>query len=382
MTTGEQNSATPGVPPVTPGASLNQSASHEGRYANDPLKQTGDAPATPGVPSANGLEHTDVAKIDTNQATPRDARANGYFKDYNQLSDDEWATLSDAEVKTVNDTRLYLFDVYDIFFSERFTQKLVSDKSVLTGRKVPKREGGGRELKIAIPTIDAYAAEIERMSLEKYGDKVSHKWHGSKITIDPDDRIFEQLREIARTKPYAVAYSGDAERRPATPVHPPQSATFSQPQQVDPPIQNDSPVEPIAGEGETKPSDPPLSSTVPREMYDLANTRGDEYRDQLVAERAERKEEREKHYQHNQLLMKQLEDTTDKLSEASGQLAELALKQPVELLAGFRGLVGLHPEGQTVEVIKPRSQPPEQQPVPPTQPSQATGSQYEQDPRP
>ena len=174
------NTATPGDAPAQQGVSQNTNDINDSVSNQNTKAAHGDAMASPGV-----------------------ARANGLKQDQSNFDDPDWPTPGDAAL-TVDETRLRLLAMHDIYHKERYTQKLRTDYHKLDGRRLPKA-GGGVELKISQSSIDKYAADFNKDRAEP---------HAAETPLDPTDKLFAQLREIAGRKPYGIIV--DAER-PASP---------------------------------------------------------------------------------------------------------------------------------------------------------------------
>ncbi len=227
------------------------------------------------------------------------------------VSQDEtpWPPPGDA-VLTTDEGRLYLFDRHDIFLKERYTQKLVSEHKKLLGRTVPK-DGGGSELQISQASLDEYA----RLNPQKK--------NAADVVLDPDDKLFDDFRRIAQSKPFKYAIKGDARPPSETPA-----PAWSEPPQPSAPAQEEkATVEPAARAGQ---GDAPAS--VALETYNQLKT----YTDRLE-KRLEALEET------NVKLYETLDSTYDKMLDQNAKILELsaralaAQEKPSELIKQLAG---------------------------------------------
>ncbi len=230
-------------------------------------------PLKPNTSSKEGDAHTSTAHDGDATAAGSDAKADGSTKTSDQKEFDEWASPGVA-LKTISDTRIHLLEHHDILLKDRYTQKLVKEYLKLDGRRSP-RDGGGAEVLIKVPSIDAYANEIKRLALDKTGDPNDHDKHASKSALDPDDKIFSDLLAIARTKPYMIPIEGDALPTTASPIETPSTATQTT-SEAQP--SKDEPVKPIALQTPTATP----TNAVPREMFDLVKEHSNEYKTRLT----------------------------------------------------------------------------------------------------
>ena len=256
----------------------------------------GDAHINSGVPLHHEVSEqrppAEISRADESDAmaTRGDAQASEANTDPKPEAETPWPPYG-AAVLTTDEARLHLYKHHDIFLKERYTQKLVSEYKTLEGKPVPK-PGGGMELQIAQASLDRYA--MENPSRKNAAD----------VPLDPKDKLFDQLRVIAHSKPYSVVIEGDAPKRSDTPTPAPQPTHEPPPHGPERNVE----AEPIA------PATPaPAQDMVPAALYDRVEQRLD------TMEKL------------NTKLYETLDSTYDKLVTQSNELAKLT-KQVVDKL--------------------------------------------------
>ncbi len=136
--------------------------------------------------------------------TPGGAMASEDFKPQNDILDSNWPPPGVA-LYTTDEARLYLYDNHNVLLKERFIQKLVTDQHKLDGRRVPK-DGGGVELQITETSLDEYAMQNPQ------------KKNAKDTPLDPEDKLFDELRTIANAKGFTVMIEGAAHEPIETPT--------------------------------------------------------------------------------------------------------------------------------------------------------------------
>jgi len=256
-------------------------------------------------------------------ATHSDVVAGRLKQDHDQQPTDDWPSPGDA-LLTVNDTRLHLLDRHDIYLKDRYTQKLRTDYHKLEGRRLPKA-GGGLELKITQSSIDRFAKTFNENRTTP---------QAAETPLDPQDKLFDKLREIAGRKPYGIIVESDAVATPKDRIETP---TAAPPDDEIKDIEKNVQEKRDATATPTEETAPPIETpptAVSREMFQLAQTHANYFQTELKAEKekrekalydreTDREEFNKKLEQQQQDFTKQYGELLDEHSQAWGEILKL-----------------------------------------------------------
>lgn len=331
----------------------------------------GDAPTNKGgspnqtTYPQTSADHKRSAETSVAPAKHGDARANGTKYDFSDDAEKAWPPPGDAAL-TVDETRIYLLKQHNIYHKERYTQKLRTDHHKLEGRRVP-RAGGGSELKISQASIDRYAHDLNK-------DRTAPQ--AAETPLDPTDKLFQDLREIAGTKPYGIIVESVAQ---ATPVAPTETTLAAQRPEQPTPAANHQDNSQDAGETPKKETETPAAApageyvTFLQEMFRYFKSEAENERKKKETTEKAREDDRE---QFNKDFQKAREDNQEQQNDLIDELTKtynmiFALKESNRRLtaAYVEAKAKLPPGTELTAKIEEPDNPAQQQLIPTLKPT-------------